>query len=537
MFPKRFKATVDQRLALWGAMLGLLACLFAATEFIGAARLSAFSSDLARHTAAAEAMATTSQAYQRIINSLLPAAGALPDSADLASVERVTSSVALAGEGDVRLRAQEAVALLRELGQIMAQDRDAARGALRRSTAKRNDLRMAINDGVSSVSGRLAYHVDNARQNKILLSLLALFLIVLIVTLEYRWLVRPIVGMARALGSVERGERLVRKLAMRRDEIGMLGRALSMHLTEQRLQREAAKTELSSLSSEIERQEQIQAQGVVFQRRIASIAAALEQHAARMSGASSEFAQLSGLVDQRASAAAQSTQRVSGHVDDVAVAIADVSDLLTTAAQEAQRTSDVADKAKDLVDAATSDTALLSEAVDKISEIIGIIGVVASQTNLLALNATIEAARAGESGRGFAVVASEVKLLAHRTAEATEDVRRGLESINVAAQRITRRVGALVASIDQVDEAADSIAELTRRQDERSRAINDSTARTAGDVRLVAEQVEQVAGMVEDWHRAAGTVTAASADLDRQACELREVVDGFISDTRRASSA
>ena len=59
MFPKSFKATVDQRLALWGGLLGILACLFAATEFIGASRLSEFSRDLAAYTAASEELAAT----------------------------------------------------------------------------------------------------------------------------------------------------------------------------------------------------------------------------------------------------------------------------------------------------------------------------------------------------------------------------------------------------------------------------------------------------------------------------------------------
>ena len=183
-----------------------------------------------------------------------------------------------------------------------------------------------------------------------------------------------------------------------------------------------------------------------------------------------------------------------------------------------------------------SDTGVLSEAVGKIVQVIDIIGTVASQTNLLALNATIEAARAGEAGRGFAVVAGEVKQLAHRTAEATDDVRKGLDQITIAAQRITLRVGALVTSVEKVDKAALSIAELTARQDVGSRSISETTTRTAGDVRLVAEQVEQLAGTLASWRQTAGSVTAASADLDRQAAELRQAVDGFIRRRELASA-
>ena len=76
--------------------------------------------------------------------------------------------------------------------------------------------------------------------------------------------------------------------------------------------------------------------------------------------------------------------------------------------------------------------ARLSQAAQKIGDIVGLISTIAGQTNLLALNATIEAARAGDAGKGFAVVASEVKSLADQTAKATAEISAQIEEIQAS---------------------------------------------------------------------------------------------------------
>ncbi|WP_186416803.1 methyl-accepting chemotaxis protein [Bosea sp. CS1GBMeth4] len=525
MFPRTFKATVGQRLALWGVLLGALSCLYVAIELVGWRKLHGFTQALAVQSDLASRLEATSLAFERVSDAIFSGGRAEPSDLEVIAI----AAEDIATQLDERLQADALAIAARATAIRLTPDTATARAELRVIFDKRSALRRGLGREIDRLSARLAQHVESAHRNRLLLSLLGLFSLVVIVTLEHRWLVRPITAMARALAGSSPEEQRLLSLAMRRDEIGMLGRALLAHLHGQQAEHEAARTRLAALSDEVARQEAAQARNATFQERIAAIAQALEQHAARLSQAAAAFTQLSGLVDERAGAAAQSTQRVSGHVDHVANAITEVSALLATAASEAQRTSEIADAAKALVDEATADTVVLSEAVGKIVQVIDIIGTVASQTNLLALNATIEAARAGEAGRGFAVVAGEVKQLAHRTAEATDDVRRGLDQITVAAQRITLRVGALVASVEKVDSSALSIAELTKRQDIGSRSISETTTRTAGDDRLVAEQVEQLAGTLENWRQTAGSVTAASADLDRQAAELRQAVDGFIA--------
>lgn len=395
------------------------------------------------------------------------------------------------------------------------------------------------------IVGRLDYHLANAGRNKLLIALLFLFAFVQIVVLEYRWLVRPVTGMAVALRAENaavdvvpdaRRLRVIQSIAMRRDEVGMLGRALAQHFRVVQERQQTDELQVAWMGSELDRQTTFKREAVVFQEQINRIALALEAQAGRMSTASGDLASLATSVDQHAGEAAASTQIASSNVDIVAQSIEEIATILATTTREAQHTSQIAVKAKALVSAANDDARILAGAVASIEQVVGLIEDVASRTNLLALNATIEAARVGEAGRGFAVVASEVKQLASRTADATGDVRARLNAILTAAGMIAERVGHLVTSVDEVERSAGTIAGLMQQQDATSGAITSSTSQTAMVVRNVAEKVQRVAGMVEDTRSASQIVAGASAELGLHADELRDLIDHFTAQTERLSA-
>jgi len=391
-------------------------------------------------------------------------------------------------------------------------------------------------EALEAINSREAGLVASHRQNKILIVLLALFIVGQILVLEYRLMVKPIVRMAMVLQASDRSPDELAAYGLRHDEIGVFAQALRNHFHMVERQQEAASTEQAKLSERIAHQDELQREGVSFQERIAEVVRQLEGHAGRMSSASENLVAISSEADARAVASARSTERFAAHVDVVASSIQDIATTLTSAAEGAENTSTVAAAARNAVDAAKDDAKALTEAARTIEKVIELIEDVAGQTNLLALNATIEAARAGEMGRGFGVVAQEVKQLATRTSRATEEVRGGLQGITAASARIAERVAGLVQSIDQVAGVAATIAESIRKQDTNSQAITSATARTADDVREVAAAVKDVAGMIGQTKEAANLVTRVSTDLGQQAGELRAAVERFVDTTKRIAA-
>lgn len=84
---------------------------------------------------------------------------------------------------------------------------------------------------------------------------------------------------------------------------------------------------------------------------------------------------------------ASAATELSASVDEIARQVKHSTGVADRPVQEASRTNNTVQG--------------LSEAVQRIGEVVNLITDIAEQTNLLALNATIEAARAGDAGKGF----------------------------------------------------------------------------------------------------------------------------------------
>ena len=176
----------------------------------------------------------------------------------------------------------------------------------------------------------------------------------------------------------------------------------------------------------------------------------------------------------------------------------------------------------------------LGESSQKISKVVELISAFAAQTNMLALNASIEASRAGEEGRGFAVVASEVRALARQSAEATEEIRKLIASIQAETSEV---VAAMESGIEQVvlgtklvDETRQSLNKITSTSTQIGQLVESIvqvtvTQSQASDA--VAKTMKDVADIANKTSEEANTVSSSFEQLREVAQTLQADVSQF----------
>lgn len=170
----------------------------------------------------------------------------------------------------------------------------------------------------------------------------------------------------------------------------------------------------------------------------------------------------------------------------------------------------------------------LSDASQKIGEIISLINDIANQTNLLALNATIEAARAGEAGKGFAVVANEVKNLAAQTSVATENIGNQIRDVQSATTSAVNAITHIGETINYLNSISKTIATAIEEQEIAANEIARNITQTTEGNKLVGSNIISVSESAHSTEESAERVSKSVDILNAQLDRLRASIGTFL---------
>ena len=158
----------------------------------------------------------------------------------------------------------------------------------------------------------------------------------------------------------------------------------------------------------------------------------------------------------------------------------------------------------------------LSEQIQQIGEITGVVTNLAQQSKMLALNASIEAAKAGEAGKGFAVVAAEVRELAEQSQQSTAQVQKILQDIRHATDRA-------VMATEEGSKGVDAGMLSVQRSGDVMRQLNTVVRETT-----IASQ--QITAVVKQQFLGLEQVTTAMKDINK-------VTTQFVSSTQQSKES
>ena len=190
-----------------------------------------------------------------------------------------------------------------------------------------------------------------------------------------------------------------------------------------------------------------------------------------------------GATDQAAS-----VEEMQATIDELSSGIKSTADELGTAYNEAYKYANVAENSRGDMEAMMGAMTRISEASEKIGEIIVQIEDIASQTNLLSLNASIEAARAGEAGRGFAVVADQIRNLAEQSAKSAVNSKALIETAIHEVEEGNRYAGQASDSLKEVVEGVQMVANSAKKMKE----ISLEQASSMEQVDVAVERIAEV---------------------------------------------
>jgi methyl-accepting chemotaxis protein len=321
----------------------------------------------------------------------------------------------------------------------------------------------------------------------------------------------------------------------RRDEIGDMADAVAVFkanaVERTRLEAEHKEAEARAVA---QRKADMVRLADQFEAKVGGIIATVSSAATELEATATTLTRTADTTQQMSSTVSTASEEASTNVQAVAAATNEMTSSIGEISRQVQASSRIADEAVRQAGQTDARVGELSQAANRIGDVVKLITAIAEQTNLLALNATIEAARAGEAGKGFAVVAQEVKALAAQTGKATGEIGAQISAMQQATQDSVVAIKAIGGTIGQIAEIASAIAAAVEEQGAATAEISRNIQQAAHGTTRVAENICEVSRGAEETGAASGEVLSAAGQLAGESSRLKAEVETFLATVRAA---
>ncbi|MTW18748.1 HAMP domain-containing protein [Rhodoplanes serenus] len=322
----------------------------------------------------------------------------------------------------------------------------------------------------------------------------------------------------------------------RKDEIGEIAEAVEAFKLRaaEKARRDAAAQAEADQRAAAERKREMQRLADTFESAVGEIVETVSSASTELEAAASTLTRSAETTQRLSTRVAAASEHASTNVQSVASATNQMASSVQEIGRQVHESTRIAGEAVQQARQTDGRINELSQAAQRIGDVVKLITAIAEQTNLLALNATIEAARAGEAGKGFAVVAQEVKALAAQTGKATGEIGAQIAGMQQATQDSVAAIKEIGGTIGRIAEIAATIAAAVEEQ-------GAATAEIARNVQQASQGTTEVAGNIAEVDRgaaetgsASSQVLASARSLSSESTRLKTELVQFLTSIRAA---